>query len=125
MSKLQKITGSAAALLSCFLVAGAAFAHAMLVKAVPAVGGKVASSPAEIRISFSEAIEPRFSGIEVKANNGAPVEMGPAAIDPNDRATLVVPVKAKLQPGTYKVSWHVVSADTHKTRGSFSFEVGP
>ena len=29
-----------------------------------------------------------------------------------------------LPPGTYKVNWHVLSVDTHKTEGSYSFTVG-
>jgi hypothetical protein len=27
-------------------------------------------------------------------------------------------------PGTYRVNWHVLSADTHTTDGNFSFSVG-
>ena len=30
-----------------------------------------------------------------------------------------------LGPGTYKVSWRVLSVDTHRTQGDFSFHVGP
>jgi copper resistance protein C len=104
---------------------GTVLAHALLVKAVPAVGGKVAAAPSEIRITYSEAIEPRFSGIELKAANGSAVETGQASLDPKDRATLVIPVKGSLPAGSYKVTWHVVSVDTHKTQGSFSFEVKP
>ena len=29
-----------------------------------------------------------------------------------------------LSPGTYRVRWHVLSVDTHKTEGSFTFTVG-
>jgi copper resistance protein C len=29
-----------------------------------------------------------------------------------------------LPPGTYKVNWHALSVDTHKTDGTFSFQVG-
>ena len=104
---------------------GAALAHALLVKAVPAVGGAVSASPSEIRITYSEAVEPRFSGIAVKAVDGRSAETGAAAVDPGDHATLVVAIKSPLRPGTYKVNWHVVSVDTHKTEGSFSFEVKP
>jgi methionine-rich copper-binding protein CopC len=27
-------------------------------------------------------------------------------------------------PGSYRVQWHALSVDTHKTEGSFSFRVG-
>jgi methionine-rich copper-binding protein CopC len=102
-----------------------AFAHAMLVKAMPAVGSTVRASPSEVRITYSEGIEPRFSGIEVKGADGHAVATGTATADPSDGATLVVPIKGTLAPGSYKVAWHVVSVDTHKTQGSFSFEVKP
>ena len=40
------------------------------------------------------------------------------------RTELRVPLKA-LPPGTYSVSWRVLSVDTHRTQGNFSFRVGP
>ena len=30
-----------------------------------------------------------------------------------------------LPPGTYKVIWRVLSVDTHRTQGDFTFRVGP
>jgi methionine-rich copper-binding protein CopC len=53
------------------------------------------------------------------------VETGPAASDPKDRKQLIVPVKAALAPGRYTVEWHAVSEDTHRVKGSYSFEVKP
>jgi copper resistance protein C len=104
---------------------GAALAHAMLVKAVPSVGGSVTGSPSQIRITFSEAVEPRFSGMTIAGADGRAVASEPASVDAADHATLVVVLKERLQPGTYKVAWHAVSVDTHRTQGSFSFEVKP
>lgn len=34
-------------------------------------------------------------------------------------------VAQPLQAGSYKVNWQAVSADTHKVKGSFIFEVRP
>ena len=99
-----------------------ALAHARLKKSDPPAGGAVATSPNEIRLQFSEGIEPKFSGITL-TRGGETVPTGPAAIDPNDKATLVVPIGAPLTVGVYKINWHAVSADTHKTEGSFNFEV--
>nr|WP_280113455.1 copper resistance protein CopC [Methylobacterium nodulans] len=31
----------------------------------------------------------------------------------------------RLPPGIYRVTWHVVSVDTHRTQGSFTFEIRP
>ena len=103
----------------------AAMAHAVLVKAVPAVGGTVSASPTDIRITFSEGVEPRFSKIAVTSGDGRSVETGAASVDPANPAILIVPLKTALQPGSYKVTWHAVSVDTHATQGSFSFTVKP
>jgi methionine-rich copper-binding protein CopC len=125
MSKTRLLSILAIAVTLALSSHGNAYAHAVLVKAAPAVGGTVTASPSEIRITYSEAIEPRFSGIELKASDGHAVATGAAGVDPGDHATLVVPLKGALQPGSYRVTWHVVSVDTHKTQGSFSFDVKP
>jgi len=104
--------------------AASALAHAFLNRAKPPVGGTVATAPSEIRLFFSEAIEPRFSGIELTAIGGQPVKTGPASVDPHDRMEFVLPVPP-LPAGRYKVVWHVVSVDTHKTEGDFTFEIRP
>jgi len=39
--------------------------------------------------------------------------------------SLIVKFAQPLQPGSYKVNWQAVSADTHKVKGSFAFQVGP
>ena len=50
---------------------------------------------------------------------------GKAKVDPSDPKLLVLDV-TKLPPGAYRVTWHVVSIDTHRTEGDFTFTVkGP
>jgi hypothetical protein len=100
-----------------------ALAHAFLNQAIPPVDGMV-TSPKEIRLTFSEGIEPRFSGIEIATNDGRAIATAPATLDPGDNKQLVL-VLPPLAPGRYKVSWHVVSVDTHRTEGAFSFAVAP
>jgi methionine-rich copper-binding protein CopC len=107
------------------LQAAPALAHAQLVEASPRVGNSVPSSPSEIRLTFSEGVEPRLSGIEVTDETGRRVRTGPANTAAGNPAVLVVRLSAPLPPGTYRVTWHVVSVDTHRTQGSFSFQVGP
>jgi methionine-rich copper-binding protein CopC len=123
MSRL--LTTKLVASLAFTMIATAAFAHAQLQKAVPAVGGVVTASPTEIRLNFSEGVEPRFSGVQLQAADGQVVGTGAASVDPADKSTLIIPVKSTLAPGSYKVTWHVVSVDTHKTQGSFTFTVKP
>ena len=100
---------------------GAAYAHAQLESASPPVGGTV-ESPAQISITFSEGVEPKFSGVAVSGPGGA-VPIGKAGVAPGDNKVLVVNLGKKLAPGTYTVKWHAVSVDTHHTQGDFDFTV--
>jgi methionine-rich copper-binding protein CopC len=104
--------------------ATAAFAHAFLDHAEPAVGSTVAPPPAQIRLWFTEALEPAFSTIAVEDEAGAHREQGKAAVDAHD-ATLLQVGLPPLPPGSYKVIWRVISVDTHPTEGNFSFTVKP
>jgi hypothetical protein len=110
------------------LVAGmpsaAALAHAFLDHSVPAVGSTVSAAPAEIRLFFSEAVEPLFSGAELITADGAAIATGAAVVDPRVPLQLVLKVPP-LSPGRYRVRWHVVSVDTHRTEGDFTFEIRP
>jgi copper resistance protein C len=115
---------SAVALVVASLSAGAAFAHADLQSAEPAAGSAATTSPKEIRLTFSEALIPRFSGVELKDQTGKLIATDKAAVDPANRNVLVVPISEPLPPGNYKVEWHVASEDTHREKGTYSFSVG-
>lgn len=99
-------------------------AHAFLQRAEPPVGGTVTAAPTEIRLWFSEPLEQRFSGVDVATVSGGRVDTTPARLDDADHRILVVGV-SPLKPGSYRVRWHVVSVDSHRTEGSFTFEVKP
>jgi copper resistance protein C len=102
----------------------AVLSHAFLNEAAPIVGGTVPTSPKEIRLTFTEAIERRFSGIELATGDGRTVATGPAVVDPTNERQLVLPLPP-LAPGRYRVRWHVVSVDTHRTEGEYNFTVEP
>ena len=101
-----------------------ALAHAFLDRASPAVGSTVHTAPTEVRISFTEQLEPAYSTAHVEDASGTSVGTGDAHIDQTERSVLIVPVGA-LKPGRYKVIWQVLSVDTHVTNGTFSFTVAP
>jgi copper resistance protein C len=106
------------------LVTVGAFGHAFLDQAVPPIGGAVATSPKQIRLTFNEGVEPRFSGIELATIDGRTIATAPAIRDPADDRQLVLAVPP-LASGRYRVRWHVVSVDTHRTEGEFTFTIGP
>ncbi|MFZ0021558.1 MAG: copper chaperone PCu(A)C [Acetobacteraceae bacterium] len=104
--------------------AGAAFAHSYLRSAVPPVDSTVTQPPHEATIVFTEAVEPRFSTIEVTNSAGQRVDEGQPHIVGGDGKRLAVGLQA-LPPGTYAVAWHATSVDTHKTDGSYHFTIAP
>jgi copper resistance protein C len=112
------------ALLAAALPGAAAFAHAFLDHAVPAVGATVPAAPKEVLMFFTQALEPAFTDATLSDANGQSIATGAAAIDPQNPMELVLKLPP-LTPGHYKVKWHVVSVDTHRTEGSFSFDIQP
>jgi copper resistance protein C len=106
------------------LIPAAAYAHAFLDHASPKVGSTVAGVPKELLLWFTEKLEPAFSSVEVRNAQGVIVQSGKAQAVRGDATELRVPLKA-LPPGTYLVTWRVLSVDTHRTQGSFTFKVGP
>lgn len=101
------------------------FAHAMLERASPPVGGLVHKSPADISLRFSEAIEPALSRVSVSTASGMAVAVGALSTDPSDARILIATLPAPLSEGSYHVKWRAVSRDTHTTEGEFTFAVKP
>src|SRR3954452_3954237 len=101
-----------------------AWAHAFLAQAAPPVGVVVSVAPREVRLTFSEGIEPAFSHIELTRAEGQPIGTAPATVDPRNNTQLVLALPP-LAPGRYRVKWRVVSVDTHPTEGNYTFEIRP
>jgi len=98
------------------------WAHAFLDHAEPKVGGTVTNSPAEIKIWFTQNLEPAFSTLEVQDAQGKEVDKKDAHLDDKDKSLFLVSLP-QLPAGNYTVIWHAVSVDTHKTQGRFEFAV--
>ena len=106
------------------MLASIAGAHAFLDHATPAVGSTVHGPPAQLKVWFTQSLEPAFSTVRVSNGSGKQVDNGDARLDPADPKLLLVTLP-KLAPGTYKVTWRVLSVDTHVTEGDFTFDVAP
>ena len=98
------------------------WAHAFVDHAEPAVGSQVHSAPAQVKIWFTERLEPALSKIQVFDTSGQEIDLRDAKIDQSNAALLTVSLPA-LKPGKYKVVWRAVSVDTHVTTGNFIFEL--
>ena len=99
-----------------------AYAHAELVRSIPAAGSTVSSPPPALTLVFSEAIVLHFSHVQVRTADGAAVAIGKPRPGPRDGLVASLP---GLRAGVYIVTWHAVSADTHRTQGRFTFTVKP
>src|SRR5262249_13699951 len=86
--------------------------------------GTVDTPPAQVALTYDEAVEPRFAIISVTDAQAHQVTSGSPQRSPTDPNTLVVPLK-KIPEGWYLVYWRVISVDGHPVRGAFTFAVGP
>lgn len=120
----MKPSARTAALLAVLAFPTGALAHAFLDRALPAVGSTVHGPPAEVRLWFTQELEPAFSTVRVFDKKGRQVDRMDKQLDRSDATLLKVSLQ-QLAPGTYRVVWRVLSADTHVTEGDFTFEVAP
>ena len=99
-------------------------AHAFLDHALPAVGSTVHTPPSQVKLWFTQKLEPAFSRLSVADPSGKQVDRRDVHVDAGDGTLLWVSLPA-LAPGTYRVTWRVLSIDTHVTEGDFTFEIAP
>jgi copper transport protein len=99
-------------------------AHAAYERSEPSASAILERAPTQVRIWFSEAVEPRFSEVQVLDTNRRRFDRDDLAIVPGEPRALTVSL-GELAPGTYTVIWKALSAvDGHTTRGAFPFTVG-
>jgi methionine-rich copper-binding protein CopC len=110
------------ALFAATMLATAVDAHPTLKVANSAAEG-TAAAPTEIRLTFSEGVIAKFSSAEVKDQTGKKIATGTLVTDPKDQKQLIVPLQGPLTADTYTVNWNVVSVDTHRVNGTYSFKV--
>lgn len=72
-----------------------------------------------VELVFSEPVSPAGAGLKVFSPSGRQIA-GPAI----SRGTLLYAPMSSAETGTFVVSWQVLAADTHPSRGAFRFSVG-
>jgi copper transport protein len=112
------------AALAALALPTAAWAHAALLQTTPVASRVVNTPPKEVRLRYSEPVEPRFAIVSVTDANANRMTTGPPRRSPTNADTLLVPLK-HLREGWYLVWWRVISVDGHPVRGAFTFAVGP
>ncbi|WP_326554385.1 copper resistance CopC family protein [Micromonospora sp. NBC_01813] len=121
---LVRVTrGFAAALLAVaaiILPASPALAHNALASSQPGQNTRVAQSPEEIVLEFTERLNAEYTTIVITDVAGAQLPVDGPTVD--QQRGVVRPVNP-LPDGVYTVAYRVVSADGHPVQGAFRFAV--
>ena len=126
---LPRRSATLATAIALFAAPASALAHPKLVASTPTANATVAA-PAMLSLGFSEKLVPRFTGATVTMTSMPGMAMNkPMAVGTvapafgRDGKTLLLKPAHALTPGAYRVEWHAVAADTHRTSGAFAFTV--
>lgn len=97
-----------------------ASAHAHLQKASPADGSVVTTSPSRIVLNFSEAA--RLTAASIQKGDEPRQNLKPLPATAARQISVPLP---QLTPGSYSVTWRVVSEDGHVMSGTLRFTLAP
>lgn len=122
--KIAQTTARRLALLLAASVLGATVAvgHSGLQRAEPPVESTLKRPPKEVKLYFSERLEPAYSKVRVEDGQGARVDRDDSHVDRANPFLLRVTL-SPLAPGKYTVIWRVLSVDSHITESRFTFRV--
>jgi copper transport protein len=133
MNTLKKL-GVVGAILTILLgrAALSAQAYGVPIQSLPAEGSTVRNSPGYVSITFSSALDPFASQIEVYDEQGNKVDRDDCGIDVADpsRTTMVSTLMPDLEPGVYTVRWTTVADsggkdDGYLVQGQYEFTIAP
>lgn len=127
--RAQRIISRAALLLFVFVLTlvgltGTASAHAQLVGSDPHVNDVLKSAPQQLTLTFAESVEVARNAIQVYDDRLKRVDEADVSRVSGDGNRIQVGLRSGLHDGTYTVSWHVSSADTHPVSGAYRFSIG-
>jgi methionine-rich copper-binding protein CopC len=91
-------------------------AHAHLQKSSPADNSTITISPSNLVLNFSEAA--RLTAISIQKDDESQQTLKPLPIIAAQQISIPLP---PLTPGSYAVSWRVVSDDGHVMAGALHF----
>lgn len=104
--------------------AGTASAHAVLIATDPARDSVLPTLPAQVTLTFGEAVQLPPGGLRVFDPAGVQVDDGLTGHPRGNGNTVRVGIHPGRAQGSYTVAWRVISADTHPVSGAFVFSVG-
>src|SRR6266849_5020672 len=103
---------------------GESQAHALLLRSEPAKDAVVSVSPNQVRLWFSEDLNPTLSTVTIVNQANGQVDAGNAHVSARDPREMDVTLKSHLPPAVYVVIYRSASNDDgHLLSGSFLFTV--
>lgn len=102
--------------LALLILSSAAEAHAHLQSATPADGSVITASPSNIVLSFSQP--GRLTALWIQKDDEP--ERSISSLPTTEAQKISIPVPT-LAPGSYIVSWRIVSAHNHVMTGEIHF----
>jgi copper transport protein len=112
----------AEAMLLALLLAAAsegAHAHAVLVESTPVDGAVLDRAPDRVRLRFNEPVQVILLRLVDESGQATPLAQDPETMP--DRVEAPLP---SLSPGSYVVSWRLLSVDGHPVGGAAFFMLG-
>src|SRR5579875_1265983 len=107
-----------------FLFPAISLAHAVLLRSDPAQDAVLNTAPSQVRMWFSEDLNPTFSTAAVVNGRNQRVDLHNAHVSPDNPQEMDISLQANLPPAVYVVIWRTQSADDgHILVGSFIFSV--
>ena len=116
----QRVSVAALAVALLFLLPHAAFAHAVLVKSLPAQGATVKAGDLDITLTYNSRIDALHSSLHLVGPDGKAQTL---AVDAHAAPNLLVAKAPALSAGAYKLEWQVQASDGHISRGTLEFRV--
>ena len=113
---LEGLAGAVAVLALC---AGPAAAHNELIGSIPEDGSTVATPPEVVELAFDQPVQSEFDQLAVLDEDDGHHEQGEVEIV---GGRVRQPV-GELEPGTYRITYRIVSADGHPVTGTVTFTV--
>lgn len=98
-------------------------AHPALVRSVPAKDATLVAAPAELRLTFNEAVELALTSVTLEDSHGTAVPIGKLARSADSTRVVIAVIATTLSNGRYTVKWRAAGKDGHAVRGQYSFVV--
>jgi methionine-rich copper-binding protein CopC len=98
------------------------FAHAIMVRSVPAENTTLRESPKQIDVWFNDKVGSEYKALAVIDSKGKRVDNKDLQQETFDQSHLYATVPT-LPPDTYTVRYRVVSIDTHIVTGKYQFTI--